>query len=254
VSTSLSASSLNDSSGARTPMASLVTGIIVVLTLLVLAPLFSDLPKPVLAAIIIDAVVFGMIDVAELRRLWRVKRVDFWIAVLAIVGVLSAGVLTGVVIGLVLSLCWLLYVSATPAITELRREPGTTAFRPVDDLPTGAEEPGQLVVRFEGGLTFVTAESFTDGIEQLLDDADPGTGVVIDFGGVNFIDSQGADQIDHLLELCRGDDRSLRLARVHGEVHAVLDAAGVLDRIGADHVHANLDEAVGAPPDRPSPG
>ena len=69
VSTSLSASSLNESAGARTPLASLVTGALVLLTLLVLAPVFSELPKPVLAALIIDAVVFGMIDVGELRRL-----------------------------------------------------------------------------------------------------------------------------------------------------------------------------------------
>src|SRR5690349_21540828 len=70
VSTSLSARSLNDSSGARTQLASIVTGVVVILTLLLLAPLFSDLPKPVLAAIIIDAVVFGMMDVGEMRRLW----------------------------------------------------------------------------------------------------------------------------------------------------------------------------------------
>ena len=69
VSTSLSASSLNESAGARTPLASLITGGLVLLTLLVLAPLFSQLPKAVLAAVIIDAVVFGMIDVRELRRL-----------------------------------------------------------------------------------------------------------------------------------------------------------------------------------------
>src|SRR6185436_16236681 len=126
VSTSLSQSSLNDASGARTQMASVVTGLTVVATLLVLAPLFSDLPKPVLAAIIIDAVVFGMMDVGEMRRLWQVKRVDFWIAVLAIIGVLSAGVLAGVVVGIVLSLGWLAYVSATPAVSELGREPGTS--------------------------------------------------------------------------------------------------------------------------------
>ena len=66
-----------------------------------LAPVFSSLPKPVLAALIIDAVVFGMIDLRELRRLHRVARVDFWIATAAIVGVLSAGVLAGVVIGVV---------------------------------------------------------------------------------------------------------------------------------------------------------
>ena len=61
-------------------MASVVNGVVIVLTLLLFAPLFSDLPKPVLAAIIIDAVVFGMMDVREMRRLWRVTRSDFWIA------------------------------------------------------------------------------------------------------------------------------------------------------------------------------
>ena len=114
VSTSLSASSLNESAGARTPLASLITGVLVVLTLLVLAPLFSDLPKPVLAALIIDAVVFGMIDVGELRRLARVKRVDFVIAMVAMVGVLSVGVLAGVVLGVALSLGWLVYVTTAP--------------------------------------------------------------------------------------------------------------------------------------------
>ena len=81
VSTSLSASSLNESAGARTPVASLVTGALVVLTLLVLAPLFSELPKAVLAAVIIDAVVFGMIDVggvaaAAARRARRLRDRD----------------------------------------------------------------------------------------------------------------------------------------------------------------------------------
>ena len=69
VSTSLSASSLNDHSGARTGLASITSGVIVILTLLFLAPLFSDLPKPVLAALIIEAVVMGMMDVPEMRRL-----------------------------------------------------------------------------------------------------------------------------------------------------------------------------------------
>ena len=119
VSTSLSASSLNESSGARSPMASLVAGGLVVATLLVLAPLFSDLPKAVLGAVIIDAVVFGMIDVAELQRLRRVARFDFWIAVAAILGVLSVGVLAGVVVGVALSLAWLIHVSTSPPMPLL---------------------------------------------------------------------------------------------------------------------------------------
>jgi high affinity sulfate transporter 1 len=247
VSTSLSASSLNDSAGARTPMASVVTGIIVILTLLVLAPLFSDLPKPVLAAIIIDAVVFGMIDVPEMRRLWRVKRIDFWIAVLAIIGVLSAGVLAGVVVGIALSIGWLVYVSATPALTELGREPGSPAFRSVDEHPDSERYPGLFIVRFDGGLTFVTAEGLADGIEDRLRRAtEPISAVVIDFVGVNFVDSQGADQLGDLVELARRDRWSLRLARVRGDVMAVLDADGVIDRLGSDRVHPTMAEAVRA--------
>ena len=124
VSTSLSASSLNESAGARTPARLARDRGLVVGTLLVLAPLFSDLPKAVLGAVIIDAVVFGMIDVAELRRLRRVARFDFWIAVAAIVGVLSSGVLAGVVIGVVLSLGWLVYVATRPPMPLLGREAG----------------------------------------------------------------------------------------------------------------------------------
>src|SRR3954464_10799266 len=132
VSTSLSASSLNESAGARTPLSSLITGALVLLTLIALAPLFSDLPKAVLAAVIIDAVVFGMIDVRELRRLYRVKRVDFAIAVAAVVGVLSAGVLAGVIIGVALSLIWLVLVTTTPDIPVLAEDgvPGVAVVRP----------------------------------------------------------------------------------------------------------------------------
>src|SRR3954470_8269882 len=125
VSTSLSASSLNEAAGARTQLSSLITGGLVIATLLVLAPVFSSLPKAVLGAVIIDAVVFGMIDIGELRRLFRVTRFDFWVAVAAFAGVLSAGVLAGVVLGVALSLLWLVYVATRPGIPELGREPGT---------------------------------------------------------------------------------------------------------------------------------
>ena len=166
VSTSLSASSLNDSSGARTQVASLVTGAVVVGTLFALAPLFSELPAPVLGAIIIDAVVFGMMDVAEMRRLRRVSRFDFWVAIASIFGVLSAGVLAGVVVGVLLSLGWLVYVNARPAVPELGRRPGTTAFWTVDDHPDATTYPGVFVVRLDAGLYFVTTEVLGDRLPR----------------------------------------------------------------------------------------
>jgi sulfate permease, SulP family len=246
VSTSLSASSLNESAGARTPVASLVTGGLVLATLLVLAPLFSGLPKAVLGAVIIDAVVFGMIDVAELRRFYRVTRFDFWVALAAIVGVLSAGVLAGVVIGVALSLVWLVYVATRPPMPLLGREAGTQVFRDLDENPADETFPGIAVLRMDGGLFFATAEALEERVRELAEDDHDRRALVLDLEGVNFIDSQGAAKLTELHELTESDGVTLRLARVKPQVLAILEADGIIDRIGADHIHGNVHRAVEA--------
>ena len=247
VSTSLSASSLNESAGAKTPMASLITGGLVILTLLFLAPLFSDLPQAVLGAVIIDAVVFGMIDLPELRRLRRVARFDFWIAVAAVVGVLSSGVLAGVVIGVALSLCWLIHVATAPPMPLLGREPGTQVFRDLDENPGDETFPGIAVLRFDSGLFFATAQALEDRVRELAEAGPaPLRALVLDLEGVNFIDSQGAEQLAAIHELMERDGATLRLARVKPNVLAVLRADGFVDRLGTDRIHGNVHRAVEA--------
>jgi SulP family sulfate permease len=246
VTTSLSASSLNESAGARTQVSSLTTGGLVLATLLVLAPLFSELPKAVLGAVIIDAVVFGMIDVPELRRLHRVTRFDFWVAVAAILGVLSVGVLAGVVIGVVLSLGWLVYVATTPPMPLLGRQAGTQVFRDLDENPADETFPGITVLRLDGGLFFATTEALDDRVRGLAEDGRRGRAVVLDLEGVNFIDSQGAAKVTELQQLTEAGGITLRLARVKPQVLAVLEADGVVDRIGTDHIHGNVHRAVEA--------
>ena len=245
VSTSLSASSLNDESGAKTPLASLTTGALIVLTLLVLAPVFSDLPKPVLAALIIDAVVFGMMDVAEMRRLRRVARFDFWISVAAIVAVLSVGVLAGVIIGVVLSLGWLVYISSTPEAPVLGREPGTQAFRDVGQHPEAETTPGLLVMRFDAGLFFASSDALTDRLRELAQDAEPPYDtIVISFEGVDFIDSQGSEAVADIIRLVRSYGAEIRLARVKVAVLDLLRRDGVIDQLGEQNVHGNLYQAA----------
>ncbi len=247
VSTSLSASSLNESAGARTPVASLITGGLVLLTLIVLAPLFSALPKAVLAAVIIDAVVFGMIDLTELARLRRVARVDFWIAVAAILGVLSAGVLAGVAIGIALSLFWLIYVATSPRMPLLGREPGTQAFRELDENPGDETFPGIAVLRLDSGLFFATAEALDDRVRAVIRDSDPPlNALVLDLEGVDFIDSQGAAKLSELYEVAQADRIALHLVRVKPQVRSVLDADGVTATLGVESIHGNVDRAIQA--------
>jgi high affinity sulfate transporter 1 len=246
VSTSLSASSLNESAGARTPVASLATGGIVIATLILLAPIFSELPKAVLAAIIIDAVVFGMIDLKEFRRLRRVKRFDFWIAMAAVLGVLSVGVLLGVVVGMVLSMIWLIHVATRPSMPILGREAGTQVFRDLDAHPDDETDPAISVVRIDGGLFFATAGALDERVRLILISQPDLRTLVLDLEGVNFVDSQGAAKLSELHEETEASGVELRLARVKPEVAAVLAADGLIDRIGRDRIHGNVHRAVEA--------
>ena len=223
VSTSLSASSLNESAGARTPVASLATGAIVIATLILFAPVFSELPKAVLAAVIIDAVVFGMIDLAEFRRLRRVKRFDFWIAVAAVLGVLSVGVLLGVVVGIVLSLLWLINVATRPTMPILGREAGTQVYRDLAEHPEDETDPGVAVIRIDGGLFFATAAALDERVRAILANQPGLHSVVLDLEGVNFVDFAGCGEAQRA---GRADRREWRRAATGPPEAQRVDRAG----------------------------
>ena len=206
VSTSLSASSLNDHSGAKTGLASITSGVTVLLTLLFLAPLFSQLPKPVLGALIIEAVVMGMMNLPEMRRIYRVQKFDFWVAIAAIIGTLAFGVLAGVIIGIGLSLLWLVAVATHPRMAVLGREPGTQVFRDVVENPDDEQIPGVVILRLDGGLFFATADALGDKVRAVIQAPDVRC-VVLDCEGINFLDSQGSASIDDLLVLCESGGR-----------------------------------------------
>ena len=246
VSTSLSASSLNDHSGARTGLASITSGLIVVLTLLFLAPLFSDLPKPVLAALIIEAVVMGMMDVPEMRRLLRVQPFDFWIAVAAIVGTLLLGVLAGVMVGVGLSLIWLISVATRPPMPVLGRDPETKYFRELDQNPGDEQFPGLVVLRLDGGLFFATSDALEDRVREVALSTSGIRGIVLDFVAVDFIDSQGSAKMNEILTLTEQAGVALRLARVKPAVREVLRRDRVLERLGDEGSYLSVAQAVEA--------
>ena len=186
-----------------------------------------------------------MIDIPELRRLYRVTRFDFWIAVAAILGVLSAGVLAGVVIGIVLSLGWLIYVATRPPMPLLGREPGTQVFRDLDENPGDETIEGIAVLRLDGGLFFATAEALENRVRE--------PGRRRRFGRWCSTSRASTSSTRRAPRSCtrstsssRPDDVELRLARVKPQVLAVLRADGVVDRIGADHIHGNVHRAVEA--------
>jgi len=186
-----------------------------------------------------------MMNVVEMKRLYRVARTDFWIALAAILGVLGAGVLAGVIIGVVLSIVWLVYVSTNPTMPVLGRKPGSQVFRSLDEFPDGRTYPGLLVMRFDAGLHFSSSDALEDRLRVLADEADPPLHTaVIDFEGVNFIDSQGSAKIAEIVELGEARGVEVRLTRVKPHVYGMLRRDGVIDMLGEDKVYGNVYEAA----------
>jgi SulP family sulfate permease len=139
------------------------------------------------------------------------------------------------------------YATATPNMPVLGRVRGTHVFRELDADAGDESFRGILAIRLDGGLFFVTADALGDRIRELALIADPPlTAIVLDCQGIDFIDSQGSAKLGEFADLARQRDVAFRLARLKPSVMEVLMRDGVIERIGSDHIHADVDEAVRA--------
>ncbi len=244
---SLSKSPVNDAAGAKSQLSNLIQAGLIILTLIALAPFFSDLPEAVLGAIIIEAVVMGMMDVGEMRRLARVSRFDFLAAMAALLGVMTFGILQGVIIGVVLSLVGLVLVASRPHVPELGRKPGTPTFHELRHHPDAETFPGLAILRIDGGVFYVNADGLGDLVRDVGVRMGPSMkGLVLDMEGVDYIDIEGADELATIARSGARHGVDVYLARIKHHVRKVLERDGVIDLIGQDKVTSEVAEAVDA--------
>ena len=128
----------------------------------------------------------------------------------------------------------------------LAREPGTQVYRDLAENPGDETFPGISILRLDGGLFFATAEALEDRVRGLAEDRSQPGALVLDLEGVDFVDSQGSAKLADLHHLTKSQGVTLRLARVKPNVLKVLAADGVVDLIGPDHIHGNVDRALEA--------
>jgi MFS superfamily sulfate permease-like transporter len=244
---SLSKTSVADAAGQRTQMASLINAALVLLTMLVLASLFEQLPSAALGAIVIDAMV-GLITLAEGRRYYRINRSDWVVYLAAMAGILFFGIIAGIVIGVVLSLLLLIARASNPAVRELGRHPDSTAYVDLSRHSGLETTPGVLVVRLDGPLFFANANRFRDRVRELLGGAhEPVRALVIDAEAVSQTDTDGADVLTELAVELRRRRISIALARVQSAVGDLWRRAGAIEAIGGDRrVFPTVIEAVEA--------
>jgi high affinity sulfate transporter 1 len=242
---SLSKTSVADAAGQRTQMASLINAVLVLLTMVLLAGLFEDLPAATLGAVIIDAML-SLITFVDLRRYYAVNRPDWLFFIAAGVGILFIGITEGILIGVVLSLLLLIARSSETSIRMLGRDPATGTL--LDSSRHAGLEPipGLLVVRVDGPLFFADADRFRTRLRELVGDGSPT--VVVDAEAIHLTDTDGADILAQVAQELQAQGVTVRIAGVHPPVLALWRRAGVLDVLGEDAVYATTADAVAAGP------
>jgi high affinity sulfate transporter 1 len=241
---SLSKTSVADTAGQKTQLASLINAVLILLTMLFLASLFADLASAVLGAVVIDAMV-GLLGLAEFKRYYRVNRPDWVFFMGAMLGILFLGIIQGILIGVVLSLLALLARASKPAIRRLGREPRTDSYLDVALHPEVELVPGVLVVRMDGPLFFADADRFRETLKELIDGVDgPVTAVVIDADAISQTDTDGADIIALLAGELHSQGITLALARVQPAILELWTRAGAIDALGPDRVFDTVREAA----------
>jgi SulP family sulfate permease len=234
--------------GAKSQAMNLGVLVLVILTLLFLTPLFAPLPKSALAGVII-VVAFGLLDPVAFRDLARVDRRELGLALIAAAIVVAVGMIAGVLVTVVLSLFLAAIRAAQPGRTFLVRVPGTDSFRGVDNVVDGTIVPGLVVYRFDGPLFFANAELLADDIQAAIADGaapQPVRWVVIDAEAIGDVDSTGAGMLADLADATGARGITLTVARLKSSVAEYLTRAGVMEKVGAEHVFLEVDDAVAA--------
>jgi len=250
VSGGMSQSLVNESAGARTPVSGLIAALFTLFVVLFASGLLRNLPQPVLAAIVLAAVL-GLVNVHALREIWHFSRSEFLVTAVAFFGVLGAGPANGVLIGAGLSIVLLLRQAAHPRVTELGRIRGTDYFADRVRHPENDRTPGALVVRCESALLYFNIDHVRDRILWLVADRGQDTRLVIFFlGQVPRVDLAGAAFLDELRKTLAARGILLRLAEPHGEVRDALRRFGFERGYGpletGRTVHAILTEWLSA--------
>ena len=240
----MSGTAANDSGGARTQLAAIVSSLAVLLTLLFLMPLFHNLPEAVLGAIVIHAV-WHLADIKELRRFARLRTGSVWAALVALTGVLVLGPLPGLVLAMILTIIALMKRISAPQDSVLGHLPNTGNFADIALHPDAERIPGLLIFRPNGPMFFANANRTHNRLRTLISESTGALRAVI----LNLEASPISDvtTLDMLQQLKNELDKAgveLVFARVADPVHDLFRKGGLLACVGEDRVFPGVDSAV----------
>jgi MFS superfamily sulfate permease-like transporter len=241
----MSGSAVKEGAGARSQVSNLVAWAAMVVTVLLLTPLFTNLPEAVLAALIIHAV-WHIIVARKLHRIRLVSRTEFWLGVLTMAGVLLVDVLEGMLIGLLASLLLVIYRSSRPHLSSLGRVPGLpTVYTDLTRHPENSPVPSVLIVRLDAPVYYANALTVRDQVKTLVERAGPALHtVILDAEAQDALDVTSSDVLDGLVRELQQKGIAVIVAAAHAPVVEFARKTGLYDRIGERHLFPTVDAAV----------
>jgi len=245
---SASRTAVNDQMGGKSQWVGIIAAALTIIFLLFLTPLLAPLPTVALGAIIIVASI-GLIDIPAFRYLRKVRRVEFWLAVVTALGVLIVGVLQGILIAVVLSLINVIFHISRPhdALLDDVDVKGGTVYREITEKETVLTEPGLIVYRFDAPLVFPNVAFFSERINELVVEAGPGLNCVIfDAEAVSDFDSTAAEALETLDADLERREIELWIARANAPLRDLLQVTDLTTKIGEENIHPSVRAAVEA--------
>src|SRR5437762_14120807 len=203
VSGGTSQSLVNEEGGAKTPLSTALAAVFILVVVLFFSRLLSALPQPMLAAVVLVAIA-GLLNLSTLKALWLDDRSEFVVAMAAFAGVLTFGLLRGVMLGALISLVQLVRVSSRPHVALLGRIPGTRRFSDRDRHADNELIPNVMIFRPESGLIYFNVDNVCEAIlSRVRLDAIPPKLVVIDLSSAPIVDMQSAHTLASMADELR---------------------------------------------------
>jgi high affinity sulfate transporter 1 len=247
ISTSSSRTAVADQAGAKSQLTGFAAALLVLLMLVALPGLVQWLPLSVLAAIIIVAGA-SLVDVKRLRRLQQVRRSDFAIALICLLGVVFVGVLEGIVIAVVVSAMEVFVRAWRPYSAVLGKPDDTRGYHDISRYPEAERLSGLVILRWDAPLFFANASLFRDRVRDLVKAGDGEGGavrwVVVAAEPITDIDTTAADMLVTLDEELNAEDVHLAFAELKDPVRDKLDAYSVYETIDPAHFYPTIKAAV----------
>jgi high affinity sulfate transporter 1 len=246
ISSSSSRTPVAEAAGAKTQLTGVVGALAVALLLVVAPDLLHNLPTSALAAVVIASAI-GLFEFADLRRIYRIQRWEFWLSIGCFAGVAVFGAIPGIGLAIVVSVIEFLWDGWRPHFAVLGRVDGIRGFHDVTRHPDARRVPGLVLFRWDAPLFFANAELFKQRVlEVIMASPSPVRRIIVAAEPVTSVDVTSADMIAELAQTLRVAGIELHFAELKDPVKDKLKRFELLEHLGRDVFHPTVSAAVDA--------